>query len=188
MLNSTTKRIPWLQLALEAVLIMLSVLVALGVNEWRQDRKDFALAQQALETLRGEMQVNQAEVEQKLAYHNEVYGRVTEQPEQGGVSLRPAFLRNSAWETVQATGAVAQLDYEVAAAASAIHGMQQKYEQVVAIATELMYSTNLIPSGRTPGELRTAALPMLGDMIGYERTLLEIYGEALNLIETRIEA
>lgn len=185
---SSTKRFAWLQLAFEAVLIVLSVLLALAVNEWRQDRKDQALAQRALETLRREMQANQEEVKQKLAYHKEAYERVNDQPEQGGISLRAAFLRNTAWGTVQATGAATHLDYEVAAVASAIHGMQQKYEQLVDIATELMYSTNLNPSGRTAKDLRTAFLPILSDLIDYEQTLSDMYEEALRLIEERIEA
>ena len=188
MLTSTTKRFPWLQLTIEAVLIVLSVLLALALNQWRQNRQDRALAQQALQTLRLEIQANQAEVEQKLAYHKEIYDRVSEHPEQSGISLRTAFLRNTAWETVQATGAATHLDYEVAAAASAIHGMQQKYEQLVGIATELMYATNLNPGGRTAGESRTAFLPILSDMIDYEQTLGEMYAEALGLLARWIEA
>jgi Tfp pilus assembly protein PilE len=60
----------WLPKALfEAALIVLSVLLALAVDEWREDRQRAERAEVALRSIRAELQENLQSVERARANH-----------------------------------------------------------------------------------------------------------------------
>lgn len=63
------KRIHWPELVVEAVLVILSVLLALTLNGWRQNEFHEDLAAQALRNIEDQIRTNKTEVEGALAYH-----------------------------------------------------------------------------------------------------------------------
>lgn len=85
---------------------------------------------------------------------------------EGGIQLRPALLRNAAWETAQATRATVHMEYRVVSAMSAIYRIQQRHEATVSKIVDMLY------------EGRGTILPALEDLITFERELLTHY-EAL---------
>ena len=54
--------LPWRLLTVEAVLVILSVLLALALDSWRKDREDQKLAQLALQEFANEVQSNCAQI------------------------------------------------------------------------------------------------------------------------------
>ena len=65
--NATAVWLP--QVLIESALIVISILVALGLDEWRQKREDAETAQQALSNFISEVQQNQARVEDAAPFN-----------------------------------------------------------------------------------------------------------------------
>jgi len=175
--RSNGSRIPWLQLSIEALLVVLSVLLALGLNSWRQSANDDDLERQAVRTIRAEVVENRREVRDRLAYHESLLDSLDADPERM-IQLRAAFVQNDAWDTAQATQAAAHLDFGVAAQASRIHGLQTAYVDVF-----LTSAVMTLYQGENPGR-RSATPVIVQDMIGIERQLLDEYDALLDLIDS----
>lgn len=173
--RSDSTRIPWLQLGIEALLVVLSVLLALALNSWRQSANNEDLAQQAVRTIQAEVMANREEVRERLAYHESLLDSLKSRPQQG-IALRAAFVQNDAWDTAQATQASAHLDFDVAAQASRIHGLQTAYVDVF-----LTSAVMTIYQGENPGR-QSASRAIVQDMIGIERQLLDEYDTLLDRI------
>lgn len=171
------KRIHWSVLFVEAVLVILSVLLALTLNGWRQNEFHEDLAAQALRNIEDQIRTNKTAVEEALAYHEML---LDDLPEDRGraVPLKPALIQNNAWETAQATQAVTYIDYDLAALASEVHELQEQYQHTVQAATQSLYL------GVTPGRSGdSSTLPMLLDLRSLERLLLERYENLLSEID-----
>lgn len=172
------KKIPWPQLFVEAVLVVLSVLLALALNNWRQSEMNEDLAQRALHNIVDEVRANTIKIEETLAYHKKVLAILETNPDQVA-PMRPAFIQNNAWETAQATRAVMYIDYDIAAQVSEIHELQEKYQHITqAIIQTLYLEMNNISSGSLSKE------PMLQDMLYIEQLLLNKYENLIYKIET----
>lgn len=63
---------PLFRILLESALIVLSILLALGVNEWRENRRDAERRASALADLRAEIAASREAVERTLPYHREI--------------------------------------------------------------------------------------------------------------------
>ena len=66
MASTNSSGIAWPRLGAEAVIIITSILLALGVDEWRQDREDRALEREYLERLVDDLDANLAIAESQL--------------------------------------------------------------------------------------------------------------------------
>jgi hypothetical protein len=60
-------------LAVETFSVVLGVLLALGANAWREDRRHAADAHHALETIRAELATNRDAIRAKLPYHRAMH-------------------------------------------------------------------------------------------------------------------
>jgi len=169
-----SNRIPWAQLVIEAVLVILSVVLALALNSWRENTVNDDLAKQAVRNIRTEVEANWERVKERIQYHKALRDSLQENPEMG-VALKPAFIQNDAWETAQAMQAAAHIDFEVAAQASKIHGLQEMYRgQFVQSAMFAMYQ----------GNEGTSTSGMVLDLLSIEQILLEQYKKLIELIES----
>lgn len=65
-------------LALEAGAIILSVLAALAVDEWREGRANAALVARATASIVDEVRANRAEIRRAVAYHDSLVGAMAE--------------------------------------------------------------------------------------------------------------
>lgn len=168
------KRIPWAQLFTEAVLVVLSVLLALALNSWRQGEINEDLAAQALHNIENEIRANKAQVEEALSYHEMLIDTLQSKNAPSGIALKSAFIQNNAWETAQATQAITYLNYNLASHASQIHELQEMYKQNIHNATQALYIGS--NSGRQ--------LAMVYDLRYLEQRLLKSYEEFLALTDT----
>ncbi|GEM_PF-1487407 len=191
MLSSKTgsNNIPWKILSIEAILVVLSVLLALGLNSWREGRAHQDLAQRVLQTVVDETIENCHTVQELLPYHRSVFALESEYEGLGEV-----FIRNDAWPSAQSTGASHHLEYEVAVIIGSIHALQNQHQRLVEAGIAAVYNaaSSLDPRlerfEQAIRDDRTDWLAgphpmMLADLIRIQSNLLEEYERLFNLIE-----
>lgn len=182
----------------ESVLIVTSILLALAVDEWRENEGHEELANQALLSFAREIRQNQARIEDAAPYHRglrQVIARLA-YDERGGSAadlqsvvegLEPTVLLNTAWETAVATGALNYMGYETVSALSLTYSLQERFEDFSR--TRL---PRLNPLGTSSeSELRVAirqALNYVQELSQREQELIGIYQQALHLIAERAPA
>jgi len=62
--KNNSGRIPWKLLGIEAILVVLSVLLALGLNKWNENRSNRELSQRALQTMLDESAENCSKIKE----------------------------------------------------------------------------------------------------------------------------
>ena len=67
--KKTLKDRPWLLLFAEFIIVILSVLIALGLDSWRENSSVQKIADNALQNFEREIIVNQAEIKQAFDHH-----------------------------------------------------------------------------------------------------------------------
>ena len=68
-LISSNEKIPWKRLAIEAVAIVASILLAFAIDAWWDDRKERVLEQEALHDLRAEYEDHKGDISRANARH-----------------------------------------------------------------------------------------------------------------------
>ncbi|MCH8073306.1 MAG: hypothetical protein IIA09_15300, partial [Proteobacteria bacterium] len=113
----------WLpRVLVESALIVLSILVALGLDEWREDRQDEETVQLALSNFASELRQNQARVDDAAPFNRGLRSVMRNRYENGDIesvdefvnmveSYAPVVLQSTAWETALATGSLAKMKY-----------------------------------------------------------------------------
>ena len=112
-------KISWPVLFIEALLVVLSVLLALGLNSWRENRSNEELAERALKSVVDEYSTNCSRISDFQEYHKEV---ATGERESEGLQI--GLIQNSAWDAARSTGAIAFIDYETASVIEQIYVVQ----------------------------------------------------------------
>jgi hypothetical protein len=120
----------------ESVFVVGSILLALGVDEWTENRGFSDLADQSLGIFEQEIIQNRDRVADGLPYHQgirDVLGQMMATPPPV-IDLRrimgdvePPVLLNTAWETSLATGALTHMDFEVVSALSLTYSFQEDF-------------------------------------------------------------
>lgn len=180
--------IPWKILSIEAVLVVLSVLLALGLNSWREGRAHKALAHRAMQSIIDEAEENCRLVQAVLPYHLAVF-----EGEQEYEGLGRIFLRNDAWSLAQSAGAANHVDYEVAAAVGSVHALQQDHRRLVEAGIQAVYHAAAaqdplrehFPPEEGDAWLRGPHPMMLADLIRIQRELVGRYGTLFAVSEAR---
>lgn len=242
------ERLP--DLAFEVVVIVISVLVALGLNSWRETRAMDRLVDRVEGTIRDEVVQNSEAVRQALEYHEpllaelragrrgerallvdlaergidlegmanptalfrrlleeagfpplanlmaipdgsdgrsyrlvsdvgqmfaDVRGDTLEVFVEKPLQLRSAFIRNSAWETAQATETPVHLDYELVTVMSEVFQQQSRYRELSADILERLYDG-------------TTSIPAIEDLTNLERSLIESYDAVLEILDEETAA
>lgn len=120
----------------ESVFVVLSILLALAVDEWAANRDFAELADQSLSIFEQEIVQNRDRVADGLPYHGgirDLLGQMILTPPpvvdlrsimQG---LEAPVLLNTAWETALATGALTHMDFEVVRALSLTYSIQEGF-------------------------------------------------------------
>ena len=183
----------WLpQVIFESALIVVSILVALGLDEWREDREDEEMIRHALSSFAIEIQQNKARVEDAapfnqglkdvLASHYVVNDIKTVDEFVTMVeSYSPVVLHSTAWETALATGSLAKMKYELVSALSMTYSLQARYLLANRAGLEELTS----PHNLADDNLKLAvynSIRHLESITGMETELSIVYGEALALL------
>ncbi len=131
----------WLPRVLfESALITVSILLALGLDEWREDRQDQETVELAMANFLSEIRRNKARVEDAAPFNSGLHNVLQRRHAEGDVgsvnefisvvdSYTSIVLQSTAWETALATGSVAKMDYDLVSALSLTYGLQSRYLQ-----------------------------------------------------------
>lgn len=165
--DRSSSRIPWLKLGIETFFVILGVLLALALDEWRQGRREQEVVVLALQNIREEIQANRTEARRALDYHRDLLRRLEKTP-QTSVALRPAMIRNNSWQAAQSSQAAARMEFSSVAAFSKMEELQEVYQGLVAGVMPTIYQVDRQPSLRL----------ILQDLVWFEGTLLQAYDEA----------
>jgi hypothetical protein len=182
------------RLLFESALIMVSVLLALALGEWREHLRERKLARTALTTFRREIESNLARLEQVQPKHAAMARRLgvaasapsttgtafdvfVSQMPPDGLDTQP--LREVAWETAQTTGALRLLDYETAVLLSETYLVQRSalFQTLQRLSDRFLAPQNFDPAQRGP-MVKTHEM-LLVELSGQESYLMEIYRRAL---------
>ena len=129
----------WLpRVMFESALIVASILVALGLDEWREDRQNQETIQHALSSFLSEVQRNQLKVEGNIPFNQGLRMVLAQHYRNDDVETVDEFvnmiesydavmLQSTAWETALATGALAKMEYDLVSALSLTYNLQNRY-------------------------------------------------------------
>ncbi len=170
------------------MLIVISILVALYLDEWRDDRQDAENIEDALAYFVSEIQQNRARVEDAAPFNQGLRHVLSRRQEVRAIesvatfvnifeSYNPVVLQSTAWETAIATGALAKMDYKLVSALSLTYSLQNRYQQVSQNGMAEMTS----PQNLSEEKLDLAvynAIRYLDTVTGMETELGVVYAEA----------
>jgi hypothetical protein len=185
----------WLpRVIFESALITVSILLALGLDEWRENRQTEETIKQALSNFLSEIAQNKARVDDAAPFNKGLHDVIDRRYRAGGInsmsefidimdSYSPVVLQSTAWETALATGSLAEMDYGLVSALSLTYGLQGRYEQTNRGAMSRLTS----PQALTPDTLDLAiynSLQYLEDVTSMETELGVVYTEAASVIQS----
>lgn len=187
-----------MRLALESVLIVVSVLLAFGLNEWRMQRADAQLTQNVIDGLYMEIQANLALLETMQPLHErlaesiatmdpaEIGNRaaftvITEHRVDGGTLINPPA--EAAWQTAVSTGALRLLDYETVSVVSRIYlGQRDAVGRTSERIADLAFGGSMFDPAENVQAIQ-AFLALMRELASQEAHLMEEYREGLRRLE-----
>ncbi|MGH8223755.1 MAG: hypothetical protein ACREQZ_12360 [Woeseiaceae bacterium] len=176
----------------ESMLITISILAALALDEWREERQDLEMVDLALSNFLLEIRQNKARIDDAAPFNTGLRDVLRNRDATGDIdsidefvsiveSYTPGVLQVTAWETALATGALAKMEYNLVSALSLTYSMQGRYQLAVQSgAAELTSPQNL-----AQGNLQLAvfnSIRYLNEMTRIEAELAAIYDEAASVI------
>jgi hypothetical protein len=187
----------WLpQVLFESALIVVSILVALGLDEWRENRQDADTVRLALTNFSSEIRQNQARVEYAAPVNKGLLAVLQGRYEGSGIesvdefiimaeSYEPVDLQSAAWETALATGSLAKMEYKLVQALSLTYSLQRHYQAE----THSGLGNLTGPQNLSDDSLDLAiynSVRYLRDTTGMEEELDVIYNEAATVINNSL--
>jgi len=184
----------WLpRVIFESALITVSILLALGLDEWRENRETEATIRHAMSNFLSEIQQNKARVDDAAPFNQGLHDVIDQRYKNGDIksmvdfisimdSYSPVVLQSTAWETALATGSLAEMDYGLVTALSLTYGLQSRYEQTNRGAVSRLTSPQAL-SNDTLDLAVYNSLQYLEDVTSMETELAVVYSEAAGVIE-----
>jgi hypothetical protein len=119
-------------LLLEAASVVFAVLVALAVDEWRQEREDLQLAHRALTGIAAEIRSNLGELDEARDANRAMLEQLeavlaSEAPRSFGVQFAYSLLTSAAWQTSQVTQAIHFVDYGLVQKIAQVYDLQMLF-------------------------------------------------------------
>ena len=134
------RRVPWQNLFIEVVSIILGVTLALAVNEWRENRSHQEQARSALINIREEISAN-LKIMEYLHINNTATLNYMRQDQAADSLGEQKFIpglqiRETAWQTMLNTGISAHIPYETMLMLSETYASQEVYKKTATLLTE----------------------------------------------------
>lgn len=184
-----------LRVSIESLLIVLSILLALAVDEWREGRSNEALARQSLQIFAREIEQNLAMMNDAVPYHMGLQQVVAEMAADADrvvdvqsilEGLQPIILQNTAWETALATGAFRHMDVNTVSRLSRMYSMQQRFRDQTTVGRPELFVTDALTDAQQLEQMEQA-LRYLTDVVRAEQDLRAVYLLALEEIDPLAE-
>jgi hypothetical protein len=183
----------WLPRVLfESALIVASILFALALDEWQEDREIDELVHRSMASFERELQRNQERIEAVQPYHEGLQHMLESRIAGDAIesaaefrnildALQPAVLLNSAWQTAVATGVLSRMDYEVVAAVSLTYSTQNRFDEVYRAGNNALLAPVNFAEDRLGVSVYNAAR-FIADVTIAESELIAFYQQTLELI------
>ncbi len=189
----TPKVSEWLPKALvESVLIVMSILLALALDEWQEDEEIQELIDRSINNFVNEITQNRSRIEDVNAYHRGVQQILQRLNEDGGLqpiefrntmeALQPIVLTSSAWQTAVATGALGRMDFELVSALTLTYNTQLRFDDNY----RSVLRTLLAPTSLQPQNLELTAYNasrFVLEVTAGEAELSVYYQQTLSILE-----
>lgn len=181
-----------LRVFVESFFIMFSILMALAVDNWQENRQHRRLAQQTLQVFEREIRLNLATIEDLAPYHAGLRSVVAQALATPGEAadmrtiaegLRPTILQNTAWQTAGASGGLTHIDVETTWQLSLTYSFQDRYRQQ-SLASLPSFA---LGTATDPQEVQRNVRQMynyLNEMVTLEQDLSAAYRQAIQIIRS----
>lgn len=188
-------KIPFGRLAVEFLVIIVGVLVALGVNEWAEGRDNERLARASLRALAVELDQNLRSVREQIAYHESVLPALDSlrRLAESGTRISGApstllpqglgfpFLQDTAWETALFTQAVRYFEFGIASSLSLAYSGQEMLAEASRVTQDAVTRPETFVAEDQRGTVIFLDV-MLAEVVDLERTLAAFQQAALDAI------
>jgi hypothetical protein len=183
----------WLPRALvESVLIVVSILLALALDEWQEDQEIQELIDRSITNFVNEVTQNRSRIDDVSAYHQGVQQILKQRSSNGGLAsldfrnimeaLQPIVLTSSAWQTAVATGALGRMDFELVSALTLTYNTQLRFDDNYRSVLRTLLTPNSMQQQNL--ELTTYnASRFVADVTAAESELSVYYEQTLNILE-----
>jgi hypothetical protein len=174
----------------ESVFVVASILLALAVDEWAQNKEYEELADQTLVIFQREIVQNRARLVDVSPYHGGIRDLLGQMSaiEEENLDVRPFFegldppvLLNTAWETALATGALTHMDFEIVSALSLTYSIQEGFQERVGDRRPSFAPPEILSAPQRRQQVSEAHAYVM-DLTRGETELIAVYDEALTLI------
>jgi hypothetical protein len=187
----------WLpQVMFESALIVVSILVALGLDEWREKREDADLVLNSLSTFLIEIQQNSIRIEDAAPFDLGLRQVLQSHYRKNDIetvdefvsmveSYSPAALQSTGWDTALATGSLAKMEYTVVTALSLTYSLQDRYQLITHSGINDLTS----PQNLSDDKLKLAlynSVRYLDSVTRLETELTITYAEAVSVIRSAL--
>jgi hypothetical protein len=178
----------------ELALIVIGVLLALSVDEWRQARARQVAGEEALQSVRVELASNRDLAVESRDYHVGRMEYATDKLRSGqplAMSdfpdgfINPARCLDAAWETARESGELKAVNRELHRTIAVAYAHQDRYEEQIRSVSALIYQ-QLHEDGRN-GMLGNAEglLFLISTFIFREDEIIDVFDETLAAIDAR---
>lgn len=174
------------ELLLEAASVLLAVLLALAVDEWRESRSREALADRARASILEEVRANSAELRSTRDDNAALLKRLEQdllriksgEKLELEINFQIALLSSAAWQTAQMTQATHFMDYDWVARISRLYDLQALY---VTSQSGLVDRINAIPEfvEDDPRRMLSIMIQRVRGVLDIQDALLKAYDEIL---------
>ena len=194
-----THRIPVGRLALEFVVIVVGVLVALGFDQWMTTIDHRQLVNETLYALAAEIAENTVTLDRRMAYHDEILPglvenqRAAEGGERQSISISGALpeglgltpLRSTAWELASVTEAVRHFDLPILSTLSLTYALQESLHEYDRIVSAGIIQPQFFAASDQPGPIIYLGV-MVRDVRDREDELGRFYAETLRHVRRQL--
>ncbi|MGB8267681.1 MAG: hypothetical protein WCE44_15255 [Candidatus Velthaea sp.] len=185
---------------IEFVSIVLAIVLATAVNEWRQDAQTKKDTRAALVAIRQEIETNRAVLEPRLRHHAAVsaaFGALQDRSNRVHFASFDQFWNtwrsadpngfgpfagaSTSWDVAQSTGLLRNVDFGTLRVLVISYGLQGRVNLYV---DRLIADLHFVPVDGNNAYYAVSGLNIdLGDLTSNERALLETYRKALDALD-----
>jgi hypothetical protein len=178
-MSTIRRKIPGL--LVEALSVVFAVLVALGVDEWREDKANLELAGRALAGLTAEIENNLVELDSTRDENVSMLAQLDAALAEGGpqsfsMEFEYTQLSQAAWQTSQVTQAVHFVDYEAVQRIARLYDLQELFIENQRALVDLIGG---VMGGTDPADVIYMLRGRLAVVMELEAGLAEAYREVL---------
>lgn len=172
------------ELILEAGMVVFAVIVALGVDEWRESRSNAELARRAMAGVVAEIESNRDELASARERNQALLSSVREAaedsvlPENFNVNYEYSLISSSAWETAQVTRSTQYMPLEQVQHLARLYGLQELFQRSQDQVMELILTLGEV-ADREPDRIPRLLRGPLTNAIGMEGLLFQAYDSTL---------